>query len=340
MSFLDELIVDGHDYILSRLTRGLKAKPLFYGTTPCMLAEDAARIEQAIHKEPWTVGRRVIINRESSTISLFDEGDRHTSFSCKTAIPLYYQGIPIIPHHFYSDATPLLTPTELSTSSTETTLDGLADAQIRQLMAYIGPHLKTIDFFLDRRVVVTVPLASYPKVMCQIGSPFFKAWDCIFRLVPSPEDDPRLWIHRTNLNPLNLTAPEFDIQGASGVRSTMGALLCSRTEKQFASNPAIRFFTVSRQSFRFKRDIGIHLDFLSMIVLGVVSYLAYTGAEQAVLPLHLHQQLILTRCGIILQDSLWMYAGRRLGCHFLVYLDVLKLIRRLAGFALKSAAQC
>ena len=133
MSCIDHYIVDGIEYLLDRATRGLKAKPLVYGATTSMLPEDADRIEQTIHKEPWTVGRRVVINRESNTISLFNDGDSDSSFPGTAAVPLYYQGISIIPHHFCDGGGPLLKPTELSTSFTETTLDGLTDAQIRQI---------------------------------------------------------------------------------------------------------------------------------------------------------------------------------------------------------------
>lgn len=281
-------------------------------TTP-MSAEEASRIEQLIQEESWTLGRDVIVNRNSNTISLFDIHDKDFCFFVRAPVPLYYQGVPVIPHHFCGCASPLVRPQELSILSMETTLDGLTSQQIRQLREYIG-YIETIDFYIDRWVVVTIPLDLYTTALQKIESPYFQAWDCIFRLVPST------WQTKINTNkePLSVPVPGFRVQSDTGVRSTRGALLRCRNQKLSASGPTIDLFTVSRHSFTAKRAIDLKPSLLSTAVLAAVLKLAYTVAEQAILPWQLHQQLVLIKVGIIMQDYLWIFGGRRLGFHILV----------------------
>lgn len=316
MSWLNQCALDVMDYLMGRVTRDLKANTLVYNPTPSMSAEDANRIKLFIEKEPWTLGRDVVVNRDSNTISLFDIHDDDFCFFPRAPVPLYYQGVPVIPHHFSNAASPLVEPQELSILSMETHMDGLRSQQIRQLSEYLG-YIQTVDFYLDRWVVVTIPRDLYTSALEKVESPYFQAWHCIFRLVPEPMDQPKLNIN-TGKMPLSVPAPGFRVQSDTGVKSTRGALLSRRNQKHSASGPTIGFFTVSRHSFTEKRVIDLKPSFLSAAVLDAVLHLADAVANEAIFPWQLYQQLFLIKAGVIVQEYLWIFGGRRLGFHILV----------------------
>ena len=316
MASLNQCALDVSDYLVGRVTRDLKANALVYKATPSMSAENANRIKQLVQKEPWTLGRVVVVNRNSNTISLFDFHDKHFYFFPRAPVPLYYQGVPVIPHHFSDAASPLVRPQELSILSMETDLDGLTSQQIRLLSEYFG-YIEAIDFYLDRWVVVTIPRDLYTSALEKVESPYFQAWNCIFRLVPSPTNQPKSKIN-SGKKPVSVPAPGFRVQSDIGVKSTLGALLSRRNQKHSASSPTIGFFTVSRHSFTAKRAIDLKPGLLSTAVLAAVLHMAYTLAEEAILPWQLYQQLVLIKVGIIAQDYLWIFGGRRLGFHILV----------------------
>ena len=100
-----------------------------YTVTPTMSLSIAEKLNQTIRDEPWTLGRTVIINEASNTISLFHRHGSESLVVRQHDIPLRYHGVPVIPHHFPASVNPLKpAPSELEDSVALSRVDGLSNA--------------------------------------------------------------------------------------------------------------------------------------------------------------------------------------------------------------------
>jgi hypothetical protein len=285
-----------------------------------MSPSTAEKLEQTIRDETWTLGRTVIINEASNTISLFHRHGSESLVVRQHDIPLRYHGVPVIPHHFPASVNPLKpAPSELEDSVALPRVDGLSNAQLCRLSSFIPGTIATIDFYLDRRVIITMDYSSHSPALEKVGSVYFCAWGCIFTLSTS-------WGFAGGNMPTRCdqilpssseTGPGSEIYNSAGTMSTFGPFLSRRTLSTLSTHDT-DLFVVSAHSFLMKEKVCVESNLLSLCVIASIIYLAIIATASELFPMPLLKQLFMIRTAVFLQNYLWKFLGRSLGYHNLV----------------------
>jgi hypothetical protein len=286
-----------------------------------MSSSIAEKLSETIRDEPWTMGRSVIINETSNTISLFHRHGSESLLARRYDIPLRYHGVPVIPHHFPGSVEPLTPPpSELEDSVNLPKVDGLSNAQLGRLSSFFPGVIETIDFYLDRRVSITImDYSAYLAALKKVGAPYFSAWGCIFTLAISLGSEgsnmpPRCDKIKPNSSE---TGPGSEIYNSVGTMSTFGPFLSRKTPSTLSTHDT-DLFVVSAHSFLMKEKVYVGCSTLSLCIIAFVIYLAIIATSSELFPTPLLKQLFMVRTGVFLQDCLWKYLGRSFGYHNMV----------------------
>jgi hypothetical protein len=292
-----------------------------YTVTPTMSLSTAQKLKRTIHGEPWIAGRDFTINEASNTITLSNRHGREALLLRQSDIPLRYHGIPVIPHYFNLFVNPLPPrPPELEGRLVSQTADGLSNAQLHQLLSFIPGFIQTIDFYLDRNVLITIKLYSLFKVheaQLKVGGNSFSAWGCNFIFIWATEGIKiqRQILVRESQTASNETGPGSAIHNSAGTKSTFGTYLRPKTGAKVPPL-GVDLFTVSAHSFLTKERMG-YISLCAAVALSVRLGVRWTSSE--FLPKSIMKQFFLIRTGIFIQDCLWKYFGKRLGFHHMVF---------------------
>ena len=274
-------------------------------------------IGERIVNEPWAEGREIVVNQESNTISLFDL-DEEECENQRLPVPLFYDDIPIIPHPYpyqKSDSH----PKELNTS-VDKVRDGLTREQLQMLKEYFVGII-TVDYYLDKHIVITIAPQSYNAGICKAGGTGFWAWGCFVVLLWVAEKQDVEIIHDTDdceSSTSEYIVPGSRVYNENGEYSTVGALLYKRpqistTAQDYPTVPInVDYFTVSAHSFIKKTYAGIGLNWRCALILPFVSHVAYVGMTRSLFDMVLIKQVLLIRLFVLFHDSVWIYAGKTL----------------------------
>jgi len=265
-------------------------------------SEDARNLLPSLSEEPWVKGLIVDYNPSSNTISLFDDFMRETQPSLQRNIPLRYRGIPIIVHDYACDPNRIPVAHQLS-QSVDTLKDGLTGSQLRELQDFIPDHIHSIEFYLDRQVIVTLSSETICNTVSKLGFGAFRAWDCVFILTI-----PRIYEtwhqHPSFLGIPKLGAsgllPGLKINNDLGVVSRAGIFLRSRLPKACT----ISHFLISAHSFVKKKRLKLGLNLSSSLVLLsiVLFFVVSSKIDQSCckFPTNITVLLVITRIGLLI----------------------------------------
>jgi hypothetical protein len=271
------------------------------------------------------VGRCVIINETSNTISLFHRLRSKSLLARQYDIPLRYHGVPVIPYHFPGsrsvDPPTPATPSELQDSVALPRVDGLSNAQLYRLLSFIPGVIETIDFYLDRSVLITMDYTSFLAAREKVGADFFSAWGCVFAFTlytSLGSERSKMPTRRDKILPNSReTGPGSEIYNRAGTMSTFGPFLSRKSPSTLPTHDT-DLFVVSAHSFLMKQKVCVGFSPLALFILASVIYLAIVATSSELFPTPLLKQLFVVRTGVFLQDCLWKYLGRIFGYHNMV----------------------
>ena len=284
--------------------------------SPTMNDTTKEKVLQTLSSATWTIGRDVVVNVELNTISVFDLEKQIVE-----DIPLSILGIPIIPHSFPQptplDAPPLLdAPDELDPGHL---CDGLSDGELSALRKYLPGLIQSIEFFLDRVVILTVGADYFNMCFDKIGGTSFRAFGCVFVLLAVGDSVRRG--HRKSLPEDHVSPggvrPGCRIYNEDGGFSTLGAFLVDRKEKYPSSEYLLTWFTVSAHSFLRKRPFKLG-SWFTIIFIPVTAKIALRWAMTSFFGLSVCRQYLLTRVCIWSWELVYKFWGYRFGWHGMV----------------------
>lgn len=265
--------------------------------TPTISPEEEKMLMEMLIREDWTKGLGVRINPETYSISIFSAKDGHP---IQQKIPLRYNNIPIIPHNFQ-----ILHPCQslryLRGTSTLPAPDGLTDDQIAILKNFLPPF-RTVDFYFDREVAVTLDEKHYWVALAKLGANRFTAFHCIFTLLVEGDNDhrddkpkgERDWIrdeyHVPDQTSTAVIFPGSKIQNKRDESSTLGSFL-STSAVSCNSSMQAEFFTVSTHSFIRKKTM-IEAPIFRIAVLFILVLVCSFESTRKLFPLRIYEQTL------------------------------------------------
>jgi hypothetical protein len=251
----------------------------------CMAKNVYDFVENEIRQKPWVKDKFVRVNKETNTISLFDTEDTRIDEISPMKIPLFFHGIPIIPHDYKNFSTDIC-PIEFDALETSPSTIGLLKTQLNSLYRFI-PGIEHVDFYVDREVVITVADALFELAIEKLGSRMFRAWKCNCRIIPGRHftrgfanrnvSDDGTCVSDIS-SPIKLPPyPGQKIYNSDGYFSTLGVLLHSGS---LTKEIELNHFTVSAHSFLRKMELGFrHPNLLSVTVAAFVSHVVWVGGR-------------------------------------------------------------
>jgi hypothetical protein len=288
--------------------------------TPTMDHTTEKNVRQALSSATWTIGRNLVVNVGSNTISVFDLGNQIEDNL--EDIPLSIHGVPIIPHSFQEptptlDAPPLLDATD-ELDPQGTLCDGLSDEELNAVRKYFPGLLQSIEFFFDRVVILTVGTDCFTMCLEKIGGTSFRAFGCVFVLLAVGESVRR---GRRKSPPEDLVSPGgvrpgSKIYNEGGGFSTLGAFLVDGKDYP-TSEYLLTWFTVSAHSFLRKRPFKIG-SWSTMLVVPVIAKIALKLAMTSFFGVSVCRQYLLARVCIWSWELVWKFWGFKLGWHGMV----------------------
>ena len=207
-------------------------------------------------KATWAKGRNVVVNENSNTISVFNMDERGHDSAIED-IPLTYQGVSVIPHPFPNVIPSICPPMLNMPTRTQQLPDRLTTEQIHRFRDYF-PGMVSLDYFLDRHIIVKLTKSSYQLAVKKVGGVCFLAWGCTVFLMMTPQFA-RKTENRVLIEPTPSCIPGSNIYNVDNCFSSLGVFLkpLPRTDLKEIK---IEHFTVSAHSFLSKKPIG---DWLS-----------------------------------------------------------------------------
>jgi hypothetical protein len=292
--------------------------------SPTMNDTTEEKVLQALSSATWTTGRNVVVNVESNTISAFYlENQIEDTLE---DIPLSILGIPIIPHLFPQPTPPLNAPPLLDAPDgldPGHLCDGLSDQELSALRKYFPGLIQSIEFFLDRVVILTVGTDHFNMCFDKIGGTYFRAFGCVFVLLvrharrKSPPEDLVSQSPPEDLVSPGGLRPGCKIYNEDGGFSTLGAFLVDGKETYPTSEYLLTWFTVSAHSFLRKRPFRVG-SWFTIIFVPLIGKIALKWAMTSFFGLSVCRQYLLARVCIRSWELVWKFCGFKLGWHGLV----------------------
>ena len=205
----------------------------------------------------------------------------------------------------------------------ESVEDGLTGQQLQDLKNYL-PGIISVDFFLDRQIVVALRKHSYSKSIRKVGGRTFWAWGCVVILVLLGDNQRMDFICKIKggyMPPEKEPQPGSNVFNDNGEFSTLGIFLIKDTGIP-ATNTRVENITVSAHSFLKKVSVDIVFNWPCGVVLALVTHIAYVSTKDNLISILVLKQLLLVRLFIVIHDCYWKYLGKYVGLHSLVLLFI------------------
>ena len=295
-----EILSQTHNYFFHPMSP-LPTSPPAPPPTPTM--NDPEAVERAISSASWAENRIAIVNRDSDTISVFE--DPKAEKVNPEEIPLSVRGVPVIPH-LLPHTRPRKTHPQLPAS--EANRDGFSSAQLKKLHEiFLG--LQSVEFFFDRIVILRVTKEYYASCLESAGGDrVFSGYGCVMWLLaiagpptvylpPAPEAEKD-----------DVVQPGCGVYNSRGEYSTLGVFL---VQGQQYPNSAIdiEYFTVSAHSYLKKVAIDLGMNWASLLVVPFCVYMGYVEAITQAVDISLCRQYAIARMCIALFDWILVKGG-------------------------------
>jgi hypothetical protein len=280
-----------------------------------MPPETFQKISNRIINEPWTAGRHIRVNQATNTISTFDLRDPLSAELQQSEIPLFYEGVPIIPH-CYAYPEPLPLPSFNFTADVPKEWPSLEIVnELRNLLGSIA----YVDYYFDGIVEVFIPFESFAAAVSKVESAYFLAWGLTIVLIMLENRKMIKFVRGEEENEIipKTLQPGSHIYNDMGEFSTLGVFLHKGKKYISSAQIQIDYFTISAHSFLKKKVIEIGINVYAFLVVLLVTYVAYHIGKLDWSMAIINQYLV-TRVGITLIDSLWKYTGVALEIHNMV----------------------
>jgi hypothetical protein len=298
----------------------------FLPVCPVMTRQMKLQLESKLNSEAWTKGRKVVVNEESNTISLFDIDDGTDVVQPLETVPLSYDNIPVIPHSFQFGIPKVSRLKDFRDIETITPRDGLYQFQIKELCSYF-PGISTVDFFLDRVVVITFLNADFhQQAVEKTHTERFRAFGCLiyFGLLAGAVSDRLIRGPRTTKEQAISVVGDNFIPGCRVYNeadefSRIGTFL-HPTSIPFLHSLNVAHFTLSAHSFMKKRSIDIGLNGTFAFLAPFSIHFAYIMAENQMWSEFLAVQVVVFQLLLWAYILLCKYAGSITKIHNIVNL--------------------
>jgi hypothetical protein len=280
---------------------------------PEMSDDMYTNISAHLSSQQWTRGRDVVVNKASNTISVFDI---NKIFPYETLdagdIPLFFEGLPVLPHCYNRQQQPHLRPQQLETSTA--IADGLSGDNLRALNEFI-PGILHIDYYLDRQVLVKLGSEAFDEAVKKLHGICFSAWNCVFIIVLFAEREAVPYVQdQIEEGVSQMLVSGSKVYNDMGEFSTVGVLLHPSPPKFAQTELPVQYLTVSAHSFMKKKNLSFP-HWRSMLLGITVSCLARVPMLEPPFSDELINQLLLVRTAITLHSLMYGKFGRILGLH-------------------------
>jgi hypothetical protein len=283
--------------------------------TPTMPENIFECLSTHLANEPWTIGRDIVVNKMSNTISVFEVSDhRNGNRTIITdEIPFTYRDVPVIPHCY-----PRLhsSPAPFDYSSNNALFDSLDEKDIRTLYQNLRGIL-SIDFYIDRQVYIALTREGWEEAYNKYPTMALSAFGCILILaLAAPQEVPfKGFTEYSSTKSRKPIAPGVEVFNKLAEYSSIGVLLLLRGH---GPQENLKDFTLSAHSFVRKRHI-YDFNILSTFILTIIVYVAYTVATRQLYSLLFLKTWLFIRLYFLLWDALIKYYGKLLSIHRLVH---------------------
>jgi len=271
------------------------------------------QLQEALEKESWTQDRYVRINAGTNSISIFNkpfaEDDFPADFA-RPAVPLSYQGVPVVSHSYPLVSNPFVLP-QFSLSPDGPSPIGLISLdQITNIKDFLG-HVEIVDVYLDGEVTFGIADDRFRTTVHKLAHFEFEAYGYPCRIVrashlTSVPDKPLEKLDDHDI-PSHI-APGMPVYNASMESSKIGMLLAPRDSLQ-RSPVDIYHFTVSNHSFLRKMSLVWPPTAAKIALFSILLGYLFFLAKLEFLPLTLHARFLSVRVVFGLLWSFTIFRG-------------------------------